>query len=131
LTHYVGELIQRDCSFHLWAPATQEKWYLITSLDDYSIPFLCRLVHKETNWTHIQALQTVILRYELPFAYYVGSHSIFRFVRARNALWYKHHLLTDEATPQWKQVLQDCNVKITYALSPQAKGKMERPYGWL
>jgi hypothetical protein len=22
-------------------------------------------------------------------------------------------------------------VKVTYALSPQAKGKMERPYGWL
>jgi len=22
-------------------------------------------------------------------------------------------------------------VKITYALSPQAKGKVERPYGWL
>ena len=27
--------------------------------------------------------------------------------------------------------LNDCNVKITYALSPQAKGKIERPYGWL
>jgi hypothetical protein len=39
--------------------------------------------------------------------------------------------MTDDADPQWKQVLQDCNVKITYALSPQAKGKIERPYGWL
>jgi hypothetical protein len=36
LTHYVGELIQHDASYHLWAPAAQEKWYLITSLDDYS-----------------------------------------------------------------------------------------------
>ena len=43
----------------------------------------------------------------------------------------KHLSLTDEATPQWKQVLDDCNVKVTYALSPQAKGKIERPYGWL
>ena len=24
----------------------------------------------------------------------------------------------------------DCSVKVIYALSPQAKGKMERPYGW-
>ena len=31
---YVGELIQHDSSYHLWAPAAQEKWYLITSLDD-------------------------------------------------------------------------------------------------
>ena len=132
LTRYAGELIQHDSSFHLWAPAAQEKWYLITSLDDYSRFILyAALVRKETSWTHILALQTVILRYGLPYAYYVDSHSIFRFVQGRDSFWRKHHLMTDEATPQWKQVLDDCNVKVTYALSPQAKGKMERPYGWL
>ena len=132
LTRYVGELIQHDSSYHLWAPAAQEKWSLITSLDDYSRFILyATLVKKETTWAHILALQTVILRYGLPYCYYVDSHSIFRFVQGRDSLWRKHHLLTDEATPQWKQVLQDCNVKVTYALSPQAKGKIERPYGWL
>jgi hypothetical protein len=132
LTRYVGELIQHDASYHLWAPAAQEKWYLITSLDDYSRLILyAALIKKETTWAHILALQTVILQYGLPYCYYVDSHSIFRFVQGRDSLWRKHHLLTDEATPQWKQVLNDCNVKVTYALSPQAKGKMERPYGWL
>jgi len=132
LTRYVGELIQHDSSYHLWAPAAQEKWYLITSLDDHSRFILyAALVKKETTWTHIQALQTVILRYGLPYCYYVDCHSIFRFVQGRDSLWRKHYLLTDEATPQWKQVLEDCHVKVTYALSPQAKGKMERPYGWL
>src|SRR4030066_16083 len=52
LTRYVGELIQHDSSFHLWAPAAQEKWYLITSLDDHSRFILyAALVHKETSWT--------------------------------------------------------------------------------
>ena len=64
-------------------------------------------------------------------SYYVDSHSIFRFVRGRDEIHYKHHLQTDEADPQWKQVLNDCGVKVIYALSPQAKGKIERPYGWL
>ena len=132
LTRYVGELIQHDASYHLWAPAAQEKWYLITSLDDYSRFILyAALAKKETTWAHILALQSVILQYGFPYCYYVDSHSIFRFVQGRDSLWRKHHLLTDEATPQWKQVLQDCHVKVTYALSPQAKGKMERPYGWL
>jgi len=132
LTHYAGELIQHDTSYHLWAPAAQEKWYLITSLDDYSRFMLYAVLVKiETSWTHILALQSVILQYGLPYAYYVDSHRIFRFVQGRDSFWRKHHLLTDEATPQWKQVLEDCNVKVTYALSPQAKGKMERPYGWL
>ena len=132
LTRYVGELIQHDASYHLWAPAAQEKWYLITSLDDYSRLLLYAvLVKQETSWAHILGLQSVILRHGLPYAYYVDSHRIFRFVQGRDSFWRKHHLLTDEATPQWKQVLEDCNVKVTYALSPQAKGKMERPYGWL
>jgi hypothetical protein len=132
LTRYVRELIQHDVSFHLWAPAAQEKWYRITSLDDYSRFLLYAiLVQKETTWAHILALQTVILRYGLPYAYYVDSHRIFRFVQGRDSFWRTHHLVTDEATPQWKQVLEDCNVKVTYALSPQAKGKIERPYGWL
>jgi len=132
LTRYVGELIQHDASYHLWAPASEEKWYLITSLDDYSRLLLYAvLIKTETSWAHILALQTVILRYGLPYAYYVDSHSIFRFVQGRDSLWRKHHLLTDEATPQWKQVLEDCNVKVIHSLSPQAKGKIERPYGWL
>jgi len=132
LTRYAGELIQHDSSHHLWAPAAKEKWYLITSLDDYSRFLLYAvLVRKETSWTHILALQTVILRHGLPFAYYVDSHSIFRFVRGRDSLWYQHHLQTDETTPQWKQVLEECNVKVIHSLSPQARGKIERPYGWL
>jgi len=28
-------------------------------------------------------------------------------------------------------VLSDLNVDVTYALSPQAKGKIERPYQWM
>lgn len=132
LTRYAGELIQHDASYHLWAPAAQEKWYLITSLDDYSRFMLYAvLIKKETSWAHILALQTVILRFGLPYAYYVDSHSIFRFVRGRDSLWYKHHLLTDETTPQWKQVLEDCNVEVIHSLSPQARGKIERPYAWL
>ena len=132
LTNYVGEIIQHDSSYHLWSPPAKEKWYLITSLDDFSRCILyATLLKKETSWAHILALQTVVLKYGAPFLYYVDSHSIFRFVQGRDSLWRKHYTLTDEADPQWKQVLDDCNIKVTYALSPQAKGKIERPYGWL
>jgi hypothetical protein len=132
LTNYVGELIQHDSSHHLFSPPAKEKWYLITSLDDFSRFLLyAALVKKETSWTHIRALQTVVLSYGAPFLYYVDSHSIFRFVQGRDSLWRKHYLLTDDTDPQWKQVINDCNIKVTYALSPQAKGKIERPYGWL
>ena len=132
LTNYIGEIIQHDSSYHLWSPPAREKWYLITSLDDFSRFILyASFLKRETSWAHILALQTVVLKYGAPFLYYVDSHSIFRFVQGRDSLWRKHYTLTDEADPQWKQVMSDCNIKVTYALSPQAKGKIERPYGWL
>jgi hypothetical protein len=88
-------------------------------------------VQPETSWDHIFALERVILPYGLPYAYYVDSHSIFRFVQNRDSFWRTHHKVTDDVDPQWKQVLNDCQVKIIHALSPQARGKIERPYGWL
>ena len=132
LTQYAGELVQHDSSFHIFAPTAEQKWYLITSLDDYSrMLFFAKLFNHETTWGHIQALQTVFLTQGLPLKYYVDSHSIFRFVRGRDELHYQHHLQTDETNPQWKQVLEDCGVEVIYALSAQAKGKIERPYRWL
>ncbi len=132
LTHYAGELIQHDSSHHLWAPEAGEKWCLITSLDDYSRFLLyAQLLRRESSWAHIAALQTVFLKFGMPFSYYVDSHSIFRFVQGRDSLWRDHRKFTDEVDPQWKRVLQDCGVKVIYALSPQAKGKIERPYQWL
>ena len=132
LTDYAGQLIQHDSSHHLWAPAAAEKWYLLTSLDDYSRMLLyAELLKQETSWAHIMSLQSVFLKYGLPYSYYVDCHSIFRFVQGRDSLWREHKFLTDDTNPQWKRVLDDCGVKVTYALSPQAKGKIERPYQWL
>jgi len=127
ITNYPGELIQHDSSHHQFAPYASEKWYLITSLDDYSRLILYAvLVERETTWEHILALEAVLLKYGFPLAYYVDSHSIFRFVQGRDSFWRNHYKLTDEANPQWKQVLDDCGVKVTYALSPQVKGKIEK-----
>jgi len=132
LTHYVGELIQHDSSHHMFSPYAEDKWYLITSLDDCSRFLLfARLIEKETSWKHILALQDVFLTFGLPFSYYVDSHSIFRFVQGRDSMWRTHYLVTDEADTQWKMVMDECKVKPIYALSPQARGKIERPYRWL
>lgn len=132
LTNYIGELIQHDSSHHKWSPYAADKWYLITSLDDYSRKLLyAELVEKETSWDHISALESVVLGYGAPYAYYTDCHSIFRFVQGRDSFWRKHYLVTDDVDPQWKRILRDCHIEPRYALSPQAKGKVERPYGWL
>jgi hypothetical protein len=134
VTNFAGELIQHDSSLHQWSPFSLDKWYLITSLDDYSRGLLfADLFERESSWVHITSIESVVLKYGCPLKYYPDQHSIFRFVRERDKFtpWHTAHKFTDEVDPQFKQVLKDCGTEVTYALSPQAKGKIERPYRWL
>lgn len=134
LTNYLGELIQHDSSHHLFAPDAKEKWYLITSLDDYSRALLYADLWKaETTWAHIEALQSLVLTYGIPHSYYVDQHRIFRYVKDRDSenRWVTYTKFTDDVDPQWKRVVVSLGSSVIYALSPQAKGKIERPYQWL
>jgi hypothetical protein len=132
ITATTGDLIQHDASHHRWSPYASEPWTLITSLDDYSRKLLyADFVPSETTWAHIQAAQVLMQHYGIPFRFYVDSLRVFRFVRERDSMHYKTVLGTDDADPQWRQVMRLMGVEVVYALSPQAKGKVERPYRWL
>jgi hypothetical protein len=132
VTASIGALVQHDASLHLWSPFAGEKWTLITSIDDYSRKLLfADFFLQETAWAHIQAAQTLMQTYGLPLRYYVDNLRVFRFVQGRDSNWRKHVLETDDVDPQWRQVMRLLGVEVIYALSPQAKGKIERPYRWL
>lgn len=132
ITSSIGALIQHDASLHLWSPYAREKWTLITSLDDFSRRLLyAEFVPHETTWTHIQAASEVVTQYGFPLRYYVDNLRIFRFVQGRDSMWRNHILHTDDVDPQWRQVMRTAGVDVIHALSPQAKGKIERPYRWL
>ena len=132
LTNYIGELIQHDTSFHLWAPLSNEKWYLITSLDDHSRRILYgELWERESAFAHITAAQSVVTQFGKPLSYYVDNHAIFRFIEKRNSVHYEYTSTEETAVVQWKEVMRQLGIDVKYALSPAAKGKIERPYRWL
>ena len=132
VTEAAGMLLQHDSSYHKWSPYIGEKWTLITTLEDYSRYLLyADFVKTETTWTHIKAVESVILKYGVGLVYYVDSHSIFRFVCHRDSIWYKQTKGTDEVLTQWETVVRKCGMQVWHTLSAQAKGKIERPYRWL
>lgn len=134
MTNFVGELVQHDSSHHLFSPYMKDKLYLITSLDDYSrLILFADFYERESSWAHIEAVKSVVLQYGAPFRYYADQHSIFRYVKDRDTQspWNTYSKFTDDVDPQWKQVLNSCGIDVAYALSPQAKGKIERPYRWM
>ena len=132
LTSTIGDLIQHDASLHKWSPYADEKWTLITSIDDYSRMLLyAEFVETETSWAHIQAVQYLMQQFGIPHRYYVDNLRVFRFIQHRDSLWKNLVLGTDEVNTQWRQVLALMKTEVIYALTPQAKGKIERPYRWL
>jgi len=133
-TDFVGELVQHDSSHHRFSPFMDDKLYLITTLDDHSrLLLFADLFLEETTWHHIEALSHVFAMYGVPLKYYADQHSIFRYVKDRDQKRPRQEYtkFTDDVDPQWKAVLKRCGSDVIYALSPQAKGKIERPYRWL
>lgn len=132
VTSAIGALIQHDASLHLWSPYASEKWTLITSIDDFSrLLLFADFVTEESSWAHIRAAQALMQAFGLPLRYYVDNLRVFRFVPERDSVWRKNILNTDDIITQWRKVMAVLKVEVTYALSPQAKGKVERPYRWL
>ncbi len=139
LTDYIGMLLQHDASTHQWSPYAKDsrgqpiKWSLITTLDDHSRKILyANLFERETSWAHIESLESVTLKYGIGARYYTDNHTIFRYVSDRDQhLHLNKTLATDDIAPQWKQCVEATGMKVTYAMSPEAKGKIERPYRWL
>lgn len=132
LTSAIGDLIQHDSSLHLWSPYASEKWSLITSLEDYSREMVFGdFVEHESTWAHIEAAQAVITTHGIPLRYYTDQLRIFRFVSHQRSFWMNQEKATDAVNPQWKAVMVGLGIENVYALSPEAKGKIERPYRWL
>ncbi len=132
LTESIGALVQHDGSTHRWSPFAEKKWTLITSIDDYSrLILFAGFFSGETTWAHIQAAKAVFESFGLPLRYYVDSLRVFRFVQGRDSYWRKHVLETDDVDTQWGKMMRLLGVDVIFALSPQAKGKIERPYRWM
>ena len=132
ITTAVGALIQHDASHHLWSPFATENWVLITSLDDFSRCLLyADFVESESTWAHIVAARETMIAHGVPLSYYVDSLRVFRFISHGDSIWVEQHAKTDKVDPQWKRCVEAAGAKVIYALSPQAKGKVERPYRWL
>ncbi len=131
-TDAIGMLMQYDSSHHLWSPFAKRKWTLITNLDDHSrLMLFGDLFENETVWNHIKAIEETTLKYGTGLSYYADNHSIFRFICHRDSIWQNQIKGTDDVITQWRRVIEDCNMNVVYALSAQAKGKVERPYRWL
>jgi transposase len=114
-----GELIQIDGSPHDWFEGREVPCTLLVFIDDAS----GRLVHlqfvqNESFFSYTQACGQYFRSYGKPVAFYSDKHGIFRVnQRSRGA---------SDALTQFGRAMQELDIQIICANTPQAKGRVER-----
>lgn len=113
-----GALWQYDATPHPWLPDCSDKQVLLNMLDDATrLNTGARLYPAESLLAHFDFLSRVFQSHGLPLSLYVDYHSFF----------YTHH---PDAFTQLGQALHFYGVKLLYAPTPQAKGKIERRHDY-
>ena len=116
----VGELIQIDGSEHDWFEGRAPKCTLLVFIDDASGRLLqLLLVERESFFGYCQAAEGYFSRYGKPGAFYSDKHGIFRV----NNLPSSGH---SDALTQFGRAMQELDIQIICANTPQAKGRVER-----
>lgn len=113
-----GAIWQYDASPHAWLPDNPDKQALLDLLDDATrFNTGARLYPSETLLAHLDFLPRAFQAHGLPLTLYVDFHSFF----------FTH---VPDALTQLGQALHFYGVKLRYAPTPQAKGKIERRHDY-
>lgn len=116
----VGELIQMDGSEHAWFEERGEKCTLLVYIDDATGQLMeLWFVPDETTFAYFEASRHYFERYGKPVAFYSDKHGIFRVNQPRP-------LGTTTGLTQFGRAMQELDIQIICANTPQAKGRIER-----
>jgi hypothetical protein len=115
-----GELVQIDGSDHDWFEGRGPRCTLLVYIDD-ATGQLGELwfVPEETFFGYCEASRHYFERYGKPIAFYSDKHGIFRVNQPRP-------LGTTSGLTQFGRAMQELDVQIICANTPQAKGRIER-----
>lgn len=126
-----GMLLQADGSRHRWLGPDGPLLTLIGGIDDATGTVPWALFRgQEDAQGYMLWLHQVVQRAGIPLALYVDRHGIFQ-RSPREPLSLEEELAGGPLPTQFGRVLQELNIQRIDALSPQAKGRVERLWGTL
>jgi hypothetical protein len=120
-----GALVLWDGSPHRWLGETQSELSLMAVIDDATGTLLNGVFAlQEDAQSYLICLRQMLLEYGIPGAIYMDRHGIFR---RNDDHWTLEEQLAGEQTPtQVGQALRELGIEAIFAMSPQAKGRVER-----
>jgi len=127
-----GMLLQLDASRHDWLEGRGPYLSLVGCIDDATgkVPSACFREQEDAQGYFIVMRETVS-KFGIPLAAYADRHSIFfqgKEVHLRR-LSLEEQLAAQRDPTQFGRLLNELGVELIHALSPQAKGRIERLWG--
>lgn len=126
-----GLLVLWDGSPHAWLEARGPAGCLVAALDDAAGQLLpgAHFGPAEDTVSYLRLLHTLVAACGIPVALYMDRHGIFR---RNDTAWTLAEELRGRQDPtQVGRALEALGITAIYALSPQAKGRIERLWGTL
>lgn len=114
-----GELVQIDGSPHAWFEERGAVCSLLVYIDDATGELMeLFFTPAESTFSYFAATRRYLAQHGIPSAFYSDKHGIFR-VNAK-------HALSGSGMTQFGRAMQDLDIEIICANTPQAKGRVER-----
>jgi len=115
-----GVMIQLDGSHHPWFEKRGDKCTLLVFIDDATSKLVwLEFAPSESRLSVLQATKNYIMAYGIPHEFYVDCGSVFR-INMNNQ--------DRSKITSWERSLRELDIEIHHALSPQAKGRVERAH---
>ena len=116
-----GMLVQMNGSHHPWLGDQAPPFTLLIAVDDATGRVVAALFwEKEDAHSYFRLTQDLMQRRGLPIALYTDRHGVFRHTPSSG--------LPGMPT-QFSRAMEELGVQMIFALSPQAKGRVERAAG--
>ena len=116
-----GMLIQLDGSHHRWLGEEGPQFALLLAVDDATGTVVNALFcDQEDSRSYFRLLQGMIRRRGIPLALYTDRHPVFK---------HRSEYQPAGTATQLGRAMEESGVQLIFALSPQAKGRVERTAG--
>jgi hypothetical protein len=124
-------MILWDGSRHDWLEGRGPRLCLMGAIDDATGELLpgAHFVEQECSAGYLRVLRDIVFFRGVPLSAYMDRHGT---LKRNDKNWTHEEQLAGRQEPtQVKRALDDLRVQVIYALSPQAKGRVERLWGTL
>jgi molybdenum-dependent DNA-binding transcriptional regulator ModE len=123
---HVGEMLQMDGSHHDWFEGRRAWAVLMVMIDDATNRTYGRFFEEETTVACMTTFQRYVEQHGLPRSLYVDRAGIYEPTRDASV---DEELAETGPLTQFGRAMQELDVELILAHSPQAKGRVERRHG--